>query len=180
MKGRLTDLLRRFSPQHVATNPVLAEAWQRSAAGLRSNAKFRPYVNTDGSVNKAALANLPQAQQDDILRSMYAEARGEISEHLDDVAREIDDAFGTLTARVSGLPEQVQVHHLLYKAHFPADSINPWNLILALRKRSGALDELHDLMHLVSAGAGMTAQGANRWRVILDDMRDVIRGAFNL
>jgi hypothetical protein len=181
MKQRLEDFLRRYDPQHVATNPVLAEAWQRSMVGLKGIRRFGRYVNPDGSVNTAAFTRLSPEEQDEIFNGMYRAARGRLSEEVGIVAREIDDVFGTLAPRVSGLRDQVQVHHLLYKAQFPQESINARNLILALRKRDGgAPDELHELLHFVSSGGGMVPQAPNRWRILLGEMQEVTRKVYEL
>src|SRR5581483_3105434 len=113
-------------------------------------------------------AGLSPDEQNEIFKAMYRIARVRLSTEVGTVAREIDDAFGIQSPRVSGLREQVQMHHLLYKELFPEESVNPMNLVLALRKRGDAPDELHDLLHLVSSGGGMAPQAPNRWRMLLD------------
>ena len=92
---------------------------------------------------------------------------------------ELDKTFGTMQDRMTELPQNVELHHLLYKAKVPKEAITPENLVLALRKSGkGTPDELHGLLHWVSSGAG--AGGKSRWESLLPAMADAIKGVYGL
>jgi hypothetical protein len=174
MKKRLMDALQQFEPQHVNSNPVLKEVWERTLQRLAKNSnRWRGKINLDGTLTPQILGN---AQK---MKELYADARGAMNREIQTVMEEINKAMGPMQNQVTSLPTSVQLHHLLYKAHFPNFAVTPENLILALRKVGGASDELHDLLHYISAGAGQVT-GKNRFTTLLYDMVKIIKEVYGL
>ena len=172
MDARLRSALEEFDPQHLGKNPALREAWERTMRDMADSPAYKKALNPDGTPKPGV--------SDDELKRLYKVARGKLNTHIQDVAAEIDDVFGVMKARVTGLPADVEVHHLLYKSKFPEFAVTPENLVLALRKKGGADDQLHDLLHYISSGAGRTPAGVSRWRTLLDEMSGVIRKVYGL
>lgn len=168
LKERVRTFFQQFRSQHVQENPILAEVWERALKRIADgDSKFAKYFE-----NGVLKPNLP----DDVMKQLYAKARSEMNTALKSVVEELETGFKTtLKNRITELPERVQVHHLLYKSIFPELAVTKTNLILALRKVGGSLDELHDLFHLVSAG-GI----GNRWRVLQSEIIELIKDIYKL
>ena len=163
LRERIKSFFNRFRSQHVGENPILAEVWDRALKRLKGNKEFAPFFEG----KKVA---------DDVMKKMYATARGHVNDELATVVEELEKSFKTqLKNRITELPANVQVHHILYKSFFPELAVAKENLILALRKTGGTLDELHDLFHLISSGA----QG-NRWRTLKKEIADLLGEVYGL
>jgi hypothetical protein len=166
LRRRVRQFFNQFKSQHVAENPVLAEVWKRAVQRLE-NGQYRKYF-----VNGKLIDNVPPQA----MKEMYAAARGNMNRALEEVVEELEKGFKTqLKNRLTELPSNVQVHHLLYKSISPELALARENLVLALRKTGGSADELHDIFHLISAGG----QG-NRWKVLADELADVIKDLYKL
>jgi hypothetical protein len=165
LQNRLRRFLSKFKSQHVGENPVLAEVWKRALGPLEKKGQYAKFFK-DGEL----IPGVPADQ----MKEMYAAARGNMDDALDEVLHDLEGQLGRqLENRVAELPENVQVHHLIYKAIEPELSVERANLILALRKVKDAPDELHDLFHLLSA-----AGEGNRWRKLNDQMAELVRSVF--
>lgn len=166
LRQRVRRFFNKFKSQHLEENPVLVEVWKRSVQQMEST-RFGKWFK-----NGKLVDNVPP----DIMKQMYAEARGNMNEVLEEVLKEIEDQLPKqLKNRAKRLPDNVQVHHLLYKSINPELALAHANLVLALRKVGGAADELHDIFHLISsAGHG------NRWRMLHEELADIITDTFKL
>jgi hypothetical protein len=110
------------------------------------------------------------------MKEMYKAARGNVDLALEEVLGELEKGFGQqLANRVTKLPENVQMHHLVYKSIEPEFALTHSNLVLALRKTGGSPDELHDLFHLISA-----AGTGNRWHKLHEEIKDIIKDLYEL
>jgi hypothetical protein len=167
LKSRIRSFFEKFKRQHVKENPVLAEVWNRSMKKLADTPSFSKYFK-----NGELIDNVPPQ----IMTKMYTQARSHMNPALEEVVAELKAGFkGKLTTEITKLPGQVQVHHLLYKSIFPELAVTKDNLILALRKVGGSLDELHDLFHLISAGGV-----GNRWRTLQTEIAELLKDIYGL
>ncbi|MDZ8026154.1 MAG: DUF4157 domain-containing protein [Nostoc sp. DedQUE11] len=173
MEQRLKNALQQFEPQNIASNPVMAEVWQRTMKRLKST-KWGRYLDDDGMPKPEYLNNK------DVMTSLYTQARSKVNDEMKRVMDEIKDAVGPIKNEVTSLPKNVELHHLLYKAKIPEFAVTPENIILALRKAKGKPDELHDLLHYISSGASLTTEGKNRWKTLLPKMEEIIKQVYNL
>jgi hypothetical protein len=169
LKNRLQRFFSKFKSQNVAENQVLAVAWQKALGKLQNGRAYAEYFK-DGEL----IADVPQ----EVMKKMYAAARGNVNDALKEVLGDLEKHLGEQlekSARIAELPENVQIHHLVYKSVAPELAIESSNLVLALRKTGGSPDELHDLFHLVSA-----AGEGNRWRYLNQEIEAIIRDVYKL
>lgn len=167
LRRRIQRFFLRFRSQHVLHNPVLAEVWTRALGALQKIPRYKVYFR-----NGQLVKNVPAHR----MLEMYGLARGNMGEALSQVLAQLERDFGRqLAHRLTELPAHLQVHHLLYKAIHPELALAHGNLILALRRTAGGADELHDLLHLLSAAG----QG-NRWRTLNQEIADIIRDLYGI
>jgi hypothetical protein len=167
LRDRVRSFFSKFKSQHLEENPVLAEAWKRAVGKLQKGSTYGEFFK-DGEL----VAGVPA----ETMKKMYAAARGNVDDALKDVLLDLERQFEQgLTNRVAKLPENVQIHHLVYKSIAPELALERANLILALRKTGGSADELHDLFHLISA-----AGEGNRWRHLNKEIEEIIRDLYEL
>jgi hypothetical protein len=166
LRGRVRRFFNKFKLQNVSENPVLTEAWTRAVRRLE-NGQYGKYFRGGKLVDSVPV---------DAMKEMYKAARGNVNEALEEVLGELEKGFKRqLANRVTKLPENVQIHHLVYKSIEPELALTHSNLVLALRKTGGSPDELHDLFHLISA-----AGEGNRWRELNDEIKDIIKDLYEL
>jgi hypothetical protein len=171
IRGELEKFLQSLAPQHMGTNPVLKEAWERTLQKMAKDPTWRKYLTAAGEI---------RTKDPKIMLRLYAAAEGRLATQVKIVMEEIEETFGAMKGQLTDITKGVQLHHLLYKSKFPAHAITPENLVLALRKASGGqLDELHDLIHWISAGA-LKAGGKTRWTTLMDEMADIIKKVYGL
>jgi len=199
VEDQLVEVLDGLADVNLGKNPILAEAWR-----LASDVMLRrgsSYLKKVGDVNRVAEEILKVERKLDeitpgtdewhllqqtagelateyasVSAELYNKTRSAINRHLARLTRAIAEQFPGL-AEFSGmkLAANVQVHHLLYKAKVPEHAVTARNLVLALRKASaGDLDELHDLLHLMSSGM------RDRFRHLEELVRKVIARELDL
>lgn len=167
LRDRVRTFFRQFKSQRIEDNPILSEVWKRALKELQDGGQFAKYFK-DGEL----IADVPA----EAMKRMYAAARGNVNDALKDVLKDLEKQFAEkLEHGIAKLPENVQIHHLVYKSYAPELAVEEANLVLALRKTGGSPDELHDLFHLVSAAG----QG-NRWRILNEQIEDIIRDLYKL
>jgi hypothetical protein len=166
LRERVRRFFNKVKLQNVSENPVLTEAWTRALRRLE-NGQYGKYFKGGKLID-----NVPA----DAMKEMYKAARGNVDLALEEVLGELEKGFGQqLANRVTKLPENVQMHHLVYKSIEPEFALTHSNLVLALRKTGGSPDELHDLFHLISA-----AGTGNRWHKLHEEIKDIIKDLYEL
>ncbi len=168
LKTRVTKFFARFKGHRLDKNPILAEVWERALKRIADGeSEFAKYFQ-----NGVLKPNL----SDDVMKRLYAKTRGEMNKALNEVVEQLEKDFGKkLANKITELPERVQVHHLIYKSYEAQLAVTKANLILALRKTGGSVDELHDLFHLMSSGGK-----GNRWKMLQDEISDLIKEIYKL
>lgn len=123
----ISDLHLQFEasePLHLGLNPFLNSAWTG---------------NLDDYTGSKTGIPLYSVMRSEITQDFKAELLGKVT--LNDVLRE-----------VSGRPSEV--HHLLFKAHYPKVATAPANLMLTERSERESVygPGQHELMHMVASG----------------------------
>lgn len=123
----IDDLHQMFDaskPLHMGFNPFLNAAWNNN---LDDYSGFKTGIPLYGVMRSA------------ITKDFVGESLGSVS--LNDVLKE-----------VSGRPSEI--HHLLYKAHYPGLATTPENLMLTERSERESVfgPGQHELMHMVFSG----------------------------
>ena len=168
LKTRLRKFFRQFDSQHVSKNPVLAEAWNRALRASGKQPRFAKWCDAAGNPKPT----FPKAK----MVELYTEARSQLNLTIKEVADELVTKFDDgLRDIVDQIPARVQVHHIVYKSYAPELAVMKENLMLALRKTSGSVDEAHDIWHYITAGGG-----GNRWKVMDARVSDLLKSLYNL
>ncbi len=167
LESEIETLLRRFAGQRVASNPVLDQAWDRSLKEIAQSPTWSGKVLPDGSL-------AGPLSKDEMLK-LHKDTRKLLNDNIEGVVNDIETSFGPLQSTVRSLPNNVEVHHLLYKSVVPDLSVDARNLLIALSKTGrNSVDELHDVLHLLSSA------GQNRFVVLTNEIADLLRRIYGM
>ncbi len=149
-KGTLTastlsdvqQMLEASKPLHLAFNPFLKSAWEGNL--------------DDYSGSKTGIP-LYSVMRSEITKNFKGESLGSIS---------LNDFLNEVSSRPA------ELHHLLYKAHYPDFATSIGNLMLTERSASEKIDGpgQHELMHMVASG-----NDKNKFNVLLPQFTHIYK-----
>ena len=150
----IEGLLEQFRPQIISENKIVAAAWHNALERVKNSKNFKHMFDAAGDIKPQFLK--PEAA--DEMAKLYTEVGSRMRRStLKSLAKQAEKQHGLKLER--GLPEGVEIHHLLYKSKFPQHAVEMENLMLALRGPGGPPSELHELWHWLASGAA-PARGA--------------------